>query len=76
MNVHLGYEVGTGRPVDARTSADVSTELQCRGAKPSNIELGNEMKALTEMGFFTRSNKWYSLVPSMKVNVLEGGAKP
>lgn len=57
----------------SRTSAEVLDELLRRGAnRPSNIELGNELKALCEMGFFTRDNKWYSLVPDMKVNVLEG----
>lgn len=56
----------------ARTSADVLEELLRRGAdRPSNIELGNEMKALCDMGFFTRENKWYALVPGMKVNVVE-----
>lgn len=55
----------------SRTSADVSAELERRGKKPSNIELGNELKALTEMGFFTRSNKWLTLVPKMVVNVIE-----
>ena len=29
------------------------------------------MKALCDMGFFTRDNKWYSLVPGMRVNVTE-----
>lgn len=58
----------------ARTSANVLDELLKRGAdRPSNIELGNEMKALCDMGFFTRENKWYSLVPRMKVNVVERG---
>lgn len=56
----------------ARTSANVLDELLKRGAdRPSNIELGNEMKALCDMGFFTRDNKWYSLVPGAKVNVDE-----
>lgn len=56
----------------ARTSADVLEELLRRGAdRPSNIELGNEMKALCDMGFFTRDNKWYALVSGMKVNVVE-----
>lgn len=56
----------------ARTSAQVLEELLKRGAdRPSNIELGNEMKALCDMGFFTRDNKWYSLVDGMKVNVVE-----
>jgi hypothetical protein len=56
----------------SRTSANVLDELLRRGAdRPSNIELGNEMKALTEMGFFTRDNKWYTLVPDMAVNVVE-----
>jgi hypothetical protein len=56
----------------ARTSAQVLEELLKRGAdRPSNIELGNELKALCDMGFFTRDNKWYSLVPGMAVNVIE-----
>jgi hypothetical protein len=53
-----------------KESSAVLAELMKRGAnRPSNIELGNEMKALCEMGFFTRDNKWYTLVPGMKVNV-------
>jgi hypothetical protein len=56
----------------AKTSADVQAELGRRGRAPSNIELGNELKALTEMGFFTRENKWITLVAGMKVNVIEG----
>jgi len=56
----------------ARTSANVLDELLKRGAdRPSNIELGTELKALCDMGFFTRDNKWYSLVPGMKVSVVE-----
>lgn len=56
----------------ARTSANVLEELLKRGAdRPSNIELGNEMKSLCDMGFFTRENKWYALVPDMKVHVVE-----
>jgi hypothetical protein len=56
----------------ARTSAQVLDELLKRGAdRPSNIELGNEMKVLCDMGFFTRENKWYSLVTDMKVNVVQ-----
>jgi hypothetical protein len=30
-----------------------------------------KMKALCDIGFFTRDNKWYSLVDGMKVNVVE-----
>jgi hypothetical protein len=56
----------------ARTSASVLEELLKRGAsRPSNIELGNEMKALCDMGFFVRENKWYTLVPNAKVKVTE-----
>jgi hypothetical protein len=55
----------------SRTSADVLAELEKRGSRPSNIELANELKALTEMGFLTRENKWFSLVPEMRVNVVE-----
>ncbi len=55
----------------ARTSAEVLSELERRGDKPSNIELGNELKALMKLGFFTRDNKWLSLVPDMVVNVVE-----
>jgi len=58
----------------ARTSADVQAELSRRGASPSNIELGNELKALTAMGFFTRDNKWISLVSGMRVNVVDKAA--
>lgn len=54
-----------------RTSGDVLSELEKRGSRPSNIEIGNELKALTEMGYFTRENKWITLVPEMTVNVLE-----
>jgi len=55
----------------AHTSAQILDELLRRGAnRPSNIELGNELKALCELGFFTRENKWYNLVPDMKVNVV------
>ncbi len=55
----------------AKTSAQILDELLRRGAKrPSNIELGNELKALCELGFFTRENKWFNLVPDMKVNVV------
>jgi len=58
----------------AHTSAEVLDELLKRGAdRPSNIELGNEMKALCEMGFLTRENKWYTLVPGAEVNVIERG---
>jgi len=54
-----------------KTSAQVLEELVRRGAsRPSNIELGNELKALCELGFFTRENKWFNLVPDMKVNVV------
>jgi hypothetical protein len=55
----------------ARTTTDVLTELERRGRRPSNIELGNELKTLTELGFFTRENKWYTLVPTMRANVVE-----
>lgn len=58
----------------ARTSSEVQSELSKRGRSPSNIELGNEMKALIEMGFFTKDNKWISLVPGMRVNVVEAAA--
>jgi len=55
----------------AKTSAQILDELLRRGAKrPSNIELGSELKALCELGFFTRDNKWFNLVPDMKVNVV------
>jgi hypothetical protein len=68
----IGRMVVDGFFAQARTSADVLAELERRGsARPSNIELGNELKALAEMGFFTRENKWLSLVPDMKVNVVE-----
>jgi hypothetical protein len=67
----IGRMIAAGFWEGARTSAQVQAELEKRGAKPSNIELGNELKALTEMGFFTRENKWYSLVPGMAVNVVE-----
>jgi hypothetical protein len=55
----------------ARTSAEVQSELEKRGPRPSNIDLGNELKALQEMGFFTRDNKWISLVAGAEVNVVE-----
>lgn len=55
----------------SHTSSEILVELEKRGETPSNIEFGNEMKALVRMGFFTRENKWYSLVPEMKVNVVE-----
>lgn len=59
----------------ARTSANVLDELLKRGAdRPSNIELGNEMKALCDMGFFTKDNKWYSLVDGMKVSIVDTAA--
>lgn len=54
-----------------RTSSDILGELGRRGATPSNIEFGNEMKALVTMGFFTRENKWYSLTENAAVNVIE-----
>jgi len=56
---------------NARTSAEIGSELERRGDKPSNIELGNELKALMRLGFFTRDNKWVKLVPDMVVNVVE-----
>lgn len=55
----------------ARTSADIGNELKKSGTLPSNIELGNELKNLMRMGFFTRDNKWLTLVPDMKVRVVE-----
>jgi hypothetical protein len=64
--------IAEGFFAQARTSAQVLDELLRRGAdRPSNIELGSELKALCEMGFFTRDNKWYSLVAGMAVNVVE-----
>lgn len=57
---------------NARTSAEVLAELQKSGISPSNIELGNELKALMQMGFLSRDNKWYSVVEGMKVNVVDG----
>lgn len=55
----------------ARTSAEVLAELQKSGISPSNIELGNELKALMQMGFLSRDNKWYAVVDGMKVNIIE-----
>lgn len=55
----------------ARTSAEVLGELQKSGISPSNIELGNELKSLTQLGFLSRDNKWYSVVDGMNVNIIE-----
>jgi hypothetical protein len=68
----IGRLIAEGFFGQARTSAQLLDELLKRGAdRPSNIELGLELKALCEMGFFTRDNKWYSLVAGMKVNIVE-----
>lgn len=68
----IGRLIADGFFGASRTSAQVLEELMKRGAdRPSNIELGNEMKAMCDMGFFTRDNKWYTLVEGMKVNVVE-----
>lgn len=67
----IGRLIADGYFDQARTSADVGAELLKRGRTTSNIELGNELKALTALGFFTRENKWISLVPGMQVNVVE-----
>ena len=58
----------------AVTSADIGNELAKRGRALSNIELGNELKALIEMGFFRKDNKWINLVPAMRDNVKEKSA--
>ena len=60
----------------AQTSAGIGDELAKRGRALSNIELGNELKALIEMGFFRKENKWISLAPDAKayVNVKEKSA--
>ncbi len=57
---------------EAQTSATIGEEIAKQiGDRPSNIELGNELKALTEMGFFRRDNKWIRVVPEMVVNVVQ-----
>lgn len=58
----------------ARTTGDIIGELERRGydgGRTININVGKEMKELSEWGFFTRENKWYSLVPDMAVNVVD-----
>jgi len=67
----IGRMIAGGFFEKSVTSAQVLAELQRQGENPSNIELGNELKALTVLGFFTRDNKWFSLVDGMKVNVVE-----
>lgn len=67
----IGRLIADGFFSEARTSSDILNELARRGSQPSNIEFGNEMKALMEMGFFTRDNKWYKLEPKSVVNVVE-----
>jgi hypothetical protein len=57
-----------------RTTGDLVAELGRRGydgGQTININVGKEMKAFSEMGFFTRENKWYTLAAGMKVNVVE-----
>jgi len=55
----------------ARTSTDVTEALVRAGWDRSPIALNTELRELTELGFFTRDNKWISLVPGMEVNVIE-----
>lgn len=57
----------------ARTAGDVFKELQSRGGKDAVPGVANELQYLTTLGFFTRDNKWYRLVPNSKVNVVEAG---
>jgi hypothetical protein len=67
----IGRLIADGYWSSARTSADLQSELEKRGDRPSNVELGNEVKELCRLGFFTRDNKWIRLVDGMEVNVVE-----
>lgn len=55
----------------ARTTAHVHAELAKRGGRDAMPGVSNELNELARLGFFTKDNKWWRLVPSMKVNVVE-----
>ncbi len=70
----IGRLIADGFFSTSRTSADVAAELARRGVdqpRTFNISLGIELKALCGLGFFTKDNKWYNLVPGMQANVVE-----
>lgn len=56
---------------DARSPGNVQEELKARGFNAPAPNVGKELAELARLGFFTKNNKWFRLVPSMKRAVQE-----
>jgi hypothetical protein len=46
-------------------------ELSKRGFNTAPPNVSKELGELARMGFLTRDNKWYRVVPEMTVNIIE-----
>jgi hypothetical protein len=56
---------------EAQTTSSVMGELSKRGFNTAPPNVSKELGELARMGFLTRDNKWYRVVPEMKVNIIE-----
>ena len=54
-----------------QTAGSVLVQLTKRGFATAMPNVGKELAELTRLGFLTRDNKWYRVVPEMKANVVE-----
>jgi hypothetical protein len=67
----IGLMIANGFFKDPHTNSEVIEELAKRGHSTAPPNVSRELNELVSMGFFIKENKWYKLVPEMKVNVVE-----